>query len=143
MTDANARTGKICESGEEADIKVLGAYGRDKLNKNGLLLLGFAEDNKLALLNTSFCNPKSGVSYTFQSADRSKEQARLGLILTKQADRGLIRYVNVRRPPLETPESIAISCTLKTHPTQVRTKLEEEGQYQGNSEADRPQTVDN
>ena len=28
------------------------------------------------------------------------------------------------------------------HPTQVRTKPEEEGQYQGNSEADRPEAVD-
>ena len=84
---------------------MLGAYGRDKLNKNGKLLLGFAEDTKLALLNTSFCTPKSGVSKTFQSANRSKGQARLDCILTKQADRRLICCVNVRRPPLEAPES--------------------------------------
>ena len=45
------------------------------LNENGKLLLGFAEDNKLALLNTIFCPPKSGVSYTFQSANRSKVKA--------------------------------------------------------------------
>ena len=94
---------------------MLGAYGRDKLNENGLLLLGFAEDNKLALLNTSFCTPKSGVSYTFQSANRSKEQTRLGFILTKQANRGLIRYVNVRRPPLETPESDRNPVYAKVH----------------------------
>ena len=84
---------------------MLGAYGRKKLNENGKLLLGFAEDNKLALLNTFFCTPQSGVSYTFQSANRSKGQARLDYILTKQADRQLIRCVNVRRPPLEAPES--------------------------------------
>ena len=84
---------------------MLGAYGRDKLNENGKLLLGFAEDNKLALLNTFFCTPKSGVSYTFQSANRSKGQARLDYILTKQADCQLIRCVNVRRPLLEAPES--------------------------------------
>ena len=83
LTDANARTGKRGEGGGEADSKVLGAYGRDKLNENGKLLLGFAEDNKLALLNTFFCTPKSGVSYTFQSANRSKGQARLDYILTK------------------------------------------------------------
>ena len=65
--------------------------------------MGFAEENKLALLNTLFCTPKSGVSYTFQSANRSKGQACLDYILTKQADRLLIRCFNVRRPPLEAP----------------------------------------
>ena len=105
LTDANARTGKRGEGGGETNSKVLGAYGRDKLNENGKLLLGFAGDNKLALLNTLFCTPKSGVSYTFQSANRSKGQASLDYILTKQADRRLIRCVNVRRPPLEAPES--------------------------------------
>ena len=105
LTDANAKTGKRGEGGGETDSKLLGAYGRDKLNENGKLLLGFAEDNKLAPLNTFFSTPKSGVSYTFQSANRSKGQARLDYILTKQADRRLIRYVNVRRPPLEAPES--------------------------------------
>ena len=75
------------------------------LNENGKLLLDFAEDNKLALLNTFFCTSNSGVSYTFQSVNRSKRQARLDYILTKQADRRLIRCVNVRRPPLEAPGS--------------------------------------
>ena len=100
LTDANARTGKICEGGGEGDNKVLGAYGRDKLKENGKLLLGFAEDNKLALLNIFVCTPKSGVSYIFQSANRSKGQARLDYILTKQAGHRLIRCVNVRRRPL-------------------------------------------
>ena len=99
LTNANARTGKICEGGGETDSKVLGAYGQEKLNENGKLLLGFAEDNELALLNTFFCTPKSGVSYTFQSANRSEGQARLDYILTKQADLRLIRCVYVRRPP--------------------------------------------
>ena len=105
LTDANARTGKRGEGEDETDSKVLGAYGQDKLNENGKLLLGFAEDNKLALLNTLFCTTKYGVSYTFQSANRSKGQARLDCILAKQADRRLIRCVNVRRPLLEEPES--------------------------------------
>ena len=105
LTDANARTGKSVEGGGEADSKVLGAYGRDKLSENGKLLLGFAEDNKLDLLNTFFCTPKSGVSYTVQSANRSKGQTRLDYILIKQADRRLIHCINVRRPPLEAPES--------------------------------------
>ena len=80
-------------------------FGRDMLDEKGKLLLAFAEDNKLALLNTLFCTPKSGVSYTFQSANCSKGQARLDYILTKQADRRLIRCVNVRRPPVEAPKS--------------------------------------
>ena len=105
MTDANARTGKRGEGGGETDSKVLGAYGRDVLNENGKLLLGFAEDNKLALLNTFFSTPKRGVSYTFQSANRGKGQARLDYILTKKGDRRLVRCVNVRSPPLESPES--------------------------------------
>ena len=45
------------------------------------------------------------MSYTFQSANRSKGQPCLDYILTKQADRRLIRCVNVRRSPLEAPES--------------------------------------
>ena len=105
LTDANARTGKRGQCGGEADSKVLGAYGRDMLNENGKLLLGFTDDNKLAPLNTFFCTPKSGVSYTFQSANRRKGQARLDYILTKQLDRRFIRCVNVRRPALDAPES--------------------------------------
>ena len=52
LTDANDRTWKRGEGDREAGIMVLAAYGREVLNKNGKLLLGFAEDNKLALLNT-------------------------------------------------------------------------------------------
>ena len=84
---------------------MLSAYGRDKLNENDKLLLVFAEDNTLALLTTFFCTPKSGVSYMFQSANRSKGQVNLDYVPTKQAGRRLIRCVNVRHPPLEAPES--------------------------------------
>ena len=58
LTDASARTEKKDEGCGEADSMVLGAYSRDVLSKNGKLLLGFAEDNKLTLLNTSFAPPK-------------------------------------------------------------------------------------
>ena len=37
LTYANARTGNEGEGGEEADNKILGAYGRDVLNENGKL----------------------------------------------------------------------------------------------------------
>ena len=80
LTDVNARTGKRGEGGGGADSKVLGAYGRDKVNENGKLLLGFAEDNNLALLNTLFCTPKSGVPCTFQSANRSKRDKHVWMI---------------------------------------------------------------
>ena len=75
---------------------MLGAYGRDVLNENGKLLLGFAENNKLALLNTFFSTRKRGISFTFQSANRGKGQARLEYIRTKQANRRLVRCVNAR-----------------------------------------------
>ena len=74
------------------------------LNENDKLLLGFIDDNKLALLNTFFCTPEIGVSYTFQNANRIEEQARLDYILTKKVDHRLIHCVNVRRPPLEAPK---------------------------------------
>ena len=99
LTDAHARTGKRGEGGGEADSKVFGASSRDVLNENGKLLLGFAEDNKLALLNTFFFTPKRGVSYMLQSPNRSEGQACLDYILTKQADRRLICRVNIRQPP--------------------------------------------
>ena len=41
----------------------------------------------------------------FQSVNRSKGHARLDYILTTQTDCQLIHFVNVRRPPLEAPES--------------------------------------
>ena len=65
LTDANIKMGKRGEGGGETDSKVLGAYGRDVLNENGKLLLGFPEGNILALLNTFFSTPKRGVSFTF------------------------------------------------------------------------------
>ena len=85
-------------------LQILGAFGRDAL-ENGKLLLDFTEDNNLDLLNTFSCIPKNGVSYTLQSANCSKGQARLDYILINQADRRLIRCVNVRRPPMEAPKS--------------------------------------
>ena len=56
-------------------------------------------------LNIFLCMPKSAEFYTFQSVNRSKGQARLDYILTKQANRRLISCVNVRGPALEAPKS--------------------------------------
>ena len=105
LTAANARTGKRGEGGGETGSNVLGTYGRDVLNENGKLLLGFAEDNTLALLNTFFSTPKRGVPSMFHSANRGKGQAHLDYILTNQVDRRLVRCVSVQPPPLESLES--------------------------------------
>ena len=67
----------LLQGGGETYSKVLGAYGRDVLNENGKPLLRFAEDNKLAFLNTFFSTPKRDISFTFQSANRGKGEARL------------------------------------------------------------------
>ena len=69
-TDAMARTGKRGEGGGAAARKMLGTYGRNVFNENGKLLLDFAEEHKFALfLKTFFSTPKSGLTYTFQSAN--------------------------------------------------------------------------
>ena len=58
LTDTNARTGKSGEGGGETGSRMLGAYGRDKLNEKDKILLGFAEDNKLALLKHFLLHPQ-------------------------------------------------------------------------------------
>jgi len=92
MMDANARTG-VREAG--SDPKVLGAYGRDKLNGNGTRLLNLAGDNHLALVNTFFCTPKNGISHTFQQANASKQQHRLDYLLVRQVERPCVRDAKV------------------------------------------------
>ena len=67
LADANSRTGKKREGGGETDSKLLVAYGRDVLNENGKLLLRFAEDNKLSLLNTFFSTPNVAYPSRFKA----------------------------------------------------------------------------
>ena len=43
------------------DSKILDDYSRDTLNDNGELLLSFADNHDLALVNTFFSTPKAGV----------------------------------------------------------------------------------
>ena len=84
---------------------MLGAYGRNVLNVNGKLLLGLAEEKKLAPLTTIFDPQMWRVPY-FPKRQPHQRTNTLGYILTKQVDRRLIRIVNVRRLPLEVaPES--------------------------------------
>ena len=65
LMDANARTGRR-EKGQvgSKDSKILGAYGRDTLSDNEELLLSFANNHDLALVNTSFSTHKGDVSHT-------------------------------------------------------------------------------
>ena len=102
LMDANARIGRREKGGEGSkDNKILGAYGRDILNDNGELLLSFANNHGLAIVNTFFSTPKSGVSRTFNL--RGKK--RIDYILTRQRDRKLVRNVTVHPQPYFLPIS--------------------------------------
>ena len=60
--DANARTGRREKGGVGSkDKQIFGAYGRDILDNNGELLLSFAKNHSLMLLNTFFSTPMGGV----------------------------------------------------------------------------------
>ena len=97
LMDANARTGRR-EKGQvgSKDSKIIGTYGRDTLNDNGELLLSFANNHDIALVNTFFSTPKGGVSHTFN--ERGKK--RIDYILTRQRDRKFVRNVTVHPQPL-------------------------------------------
>ena len=90
LMHANARTGRRAKGGlESKDNKSLGAYGRDTLNDNGELLLSFANNHDLPIVNTFFSTPKGGLSHTFNGRDKN----RIDYILTRQRDRKLVRNV--------------------------------------------------
>ena len=102
LMDANARTGRREKGGVGSkDSKILGAYGRDTLNDNGELLLSFANNHDLAIVNTFFSTPKGGVSHTFNG--RGKK--RIDYILTRQRDLKLVRNVMVHPQPSFLPIS--------------------------------------
>ena len=102
LMDANARTERR-EKGQvgSKDNKILGAYGRDTVNENGELLLSFANNHDLALVNTFFSTPKGGVSHTFNR--RGKK--RIDYILTRQRDHKFVRNVTVHPQPSFLPIS--------------------------------------
>ena len=92
LMGANASTGKREKGGiGRKDSQTFGAYDRDTLNDNGELLLSFANNHDLALVNTLFSTPKGGVSHHFNG--RGKK--RIVYILTRQRDRKLVRNVTV------------------------------------------------
>ena len=83
------------------DSKFLVAYGRDILNDNGELLLFFANNHDLALVNTFFSSSKGGVSHIVNG--RGKK--RIDYILTRQRGRKLVRNVTVHPQPSFLPIS--------------------------------------
>ena len=56
--DANARTARRIEGESLQEEGILGTYERDELNDDGKLLLTFATDNKLVIMNTFFSTRK-------------------------------------------------------------------------------------
>ena len=102
LMDTNARTGTRDKGGVgRKDNKIHGAHGRDTLNDNGELLLSFANNHGLAVVNTLFSAPKGGVSHTFNG--RGKK--RIDYILTRQRGRKLVRNVTVHPQPSFLPIS--------------------------------------
>ena len=68
LMDANARTRRRERGGVESkENKCIGAYGRDTLNDNGELLLSFANNHDLAIVNTFFSTPTGGISHSFKT----------------------------------------------------------------------------
>ena len=101
LMDANARTGRRMEGQSLRDEGILGTYGRDELNDNGKLLLSFATDNKLAIMNTFFSTRKGGVSHTYNgvTGSRTSDFKRIDYVLTRQAHRRRVRNVVVHPQP--------------------------------------------
>ena len=98
--DANAQTGRRIEGESLQDEGILGTYGRDELNDNGKLLLSFATDNNLAIMNT-FSTRKGGVSYAYNgvTGSRTSDFKRIDCVLTRQAHRRRVRNVVVHPQP--------------------------------------------
>ena len=72
-----------------------------ELNDNGKLLLSFATDNKLAIMNTFFSTRKGGVSYTYNgvTGSRTSDFRRIDYVLTRRAHRCRVRNVIVHPQP--------------------------------------------
>ena len=101
LMDANARTERRIKAESLQDEGILGTYGRDELNDNCKLLLSFAADNKLAIMNTFFSTRKGGVSHTYNGVTGSctSDFKRIDYVLTRQAHRRRVRNVIVHPQP--------------------------------------------
>ena len=74
LTHEDVRAGKRGEGSGEAGCKVLGAYGREVLNEKYQPLLGFAEDNKLALLTPFFATPNVACLTRFEAPTTARDK---------------------------------------------------------------------
>ena len=102
LMDANARAGMRIEGESPQDQEILGTYRRDELNGNGkLLLLSFATDNKLVIMNTFFSTHKGGISHTYNgvTGSRTSDFKHIDYVLTRQAYRGRVHNVVVHTQP--------------------------------------------
>ena len=101
LMDTNERTGRRIEGENLQDEGFLGTYGRDELNDNGKLLLSFAIDKTLAIMNTFFSTRKGGVSHKYNSVtgNRTSDFKRTDYVLTRQAHRGRVRNVIIHPQP--------------------------------------------
>ena len=70
--DAQTRRMEGC-----GDCRVLGAYGRDKLDDNGRRRRAFDSHNKLALTNPLFSARKDGISHTFNRMNGRNDRKRI------------------------------------------------------------------
>ena len=96
LMEYNVRTGRReKEEVGSKDMNSFVAYCRDTLNDNGELLLSFANNHDLALVNTFFSTPKGGVSHAFN--ERGKKH--VDYIQMRQRDRKLVRNVTVYPQP--------------------------------------------
>ena len=98
LLDANARTG--VRMGKEDCKVIIGVYGRDTRlsDSNGISLLRFAGDNKLALVNMFVSVPKVCTFRTFNGT-RTADRKRIDYIITRQSHHKLVRNVTVHLQP--------------------------------------------
>ena len=73
-THEDVRTAKRGEGSGEAGCKVFGAHGRDVLNENDTPLLGFAEDNKLALPKLFFATSDVANPTCFEAPTTARDK---------------------------------------------------------------------
>ena len=93
--DAEACTGMREKGGVRSkDNDIFGAYDRDTLSDNRELLLFFANNHDLAIVNTFFSAPKGGC-HTLSTC----EAKRIDYILLRQRDRKIVRNVTVHPQP--------------------------------------------
>ena len=99
--DANPQTVRIIEGESLQGEGGLGTYGCDELNDSGKLLLTFATENKLAVMNTFFRTHKDEVSHTYSgvTGNRTSDFKRVDYVLTRQAHRGRAGNVVVHPQP--------------------------------------------